>query len=175
MTVLLRAGATLIPVTTSPLIPPLTMSFHEKSAWAGLLSTALIWGAYFALVLTRPAEQSGIAMPTVIVAIVLQTLVMIGAHTMFAVFGRGAGEYDERDRSVALRSGQWGGMVLSVGVFLCIVFFPMREIAQHMDPPGRLASGMLAGPFTTANILLLCFVLSEVVHYGVQILFYRRG
>jgi hypothetical protein len=151
------------------------MSLHEKSAWACLASTLLIWGAYFALVFSLPAEMFGIALPAAIGAIVLQAVVMIVASIAFAVMHRGAGIYDERDRSIALRSGHWAGWVLSVGVCLCVVFFPMREIALQMDPPGDLASGSLAGPFTTANILLVCFVFSEVVHYGAQVVLYRRG
>ena len=151
------------------------MSFHHKSAWACLISTALIWGAYFALLFTRPAEQSGLALPVSVAAIALQTAVLIGSHIVFAVVDRGDDRFDERDRSIALRSGNWAGWVLSLGVFFCIVAFPMREIALHMDPPGRLASGVLAGPFATGLILLLWFVLSELVHYGGQVLLYRRG
>ncbi len=151
------------------------MSLHEKSAWACLVSTLLIWGAYFALVFTLPVEQSGIALPAVVGAIVLQAVVMIVASVAFAVVHRGAGIHDERDRSIALRSGHWAGWVLSVGVFLCVGFFPMREIALQMDPPGRFASGSLASPFATANILLVLFVFSEIVHYGAQVVLYRRG
>jgi choline-glycine betaine transporter len=115
------------------------MSFHEQSAWACLVSTVLIWGVYFTLVLTRSAEQSRTALLTIVVAIVLQTVVMIGSHMLIAAVDRGDGRHDERDQSIALRSGNWAGWVLSVGVLLCVVFFPVREMALHMDPPGRLA------------------------------------
>ncbi len=151
------------------------MSFHHRSAWACLLSTALIWGVFFALILSRPAEQSGVALPAIVVAIVLQAVVMISSHVVFILIDRGSGRFDERDRSIALRSGSWAGYVLSIGVFFCIVFLPMREIALRMDPPGRLATGALASPFTTGIVLLLCFVLSELVHYSAQVLLYRRS
>jgi hypothetical protein len=151
------------------------MSLHEKSAWACLASTLLIWGAYFVLVFTLPVEQSGIAVPAVIAAIVLQTIVMIAASISFAILHRESSLYDERDRLIALRSGHCAGWVLSVGVFCCVVLFPMREAALHMDPPGALATGALASPFATGNILLALFVFSEVVHYGAQILLYRRS
>ena len=151
------------------------MSFHHKSAWACLVSTALIWGVFFALVLSRPAEQSGIALPAIVAAIVLQMVVMIGSHIVFGLIHRGDDRFDERDRSIALRSGNWAGWILSIGVFFCIVFLPMREVALHMEPPGRLATGVLAGPFTTGIVLLLWFVLSELVHYSAQVLLYRRS
>jgi len=151
------------------------MSFHHKSAWACLVSTALIWGAYFALVLSGPADQSGLALPVGVAAIILQTLILIGSHVVFAVIDRGDDRFDERDRSIAQRSGNWAGLILSIGVFFCIVFLPMREVALYMDPPGRLATGVLAGPFTTGIVLLLWFVLSELVHYSAQVVLYRRG
>lgn len=151
------------------------MSFHHKSAWACLLSTTLIWGAFFALVISRPAEQSGDVLPAIVAAIVLQTVVMICSHIVFGLIDRDHDRFDERDRSIALRSSSWAGWILSIGVFFCIVFLPMREVALHMDPPGRLATGALAGPFTTGIVLLMWFVLSEVVHYSAQVLLYRRG
>ena len=150
------------------------MSFHERSAWACLLSTVLIWGLYFGALVAASPEASGVSVPALVAAIVLQTVVLIVAHIAFRIAGDADDTFDERDRTIALRSGHWAGVFLSVGVMLCIVLFPMREIAERMNPPGRLAEGLLAGPFVTGNILLFWFVLSEVLHFGAQVVLYRR-
>ena len=150
------------------------MSFHERSAWACLLSTALIWGLYFGAIFIVSGPGMWVSLPALIAAIALQTIVLIVAHIAFRVGAQGDDTFDERDRTIARRSGHWAGIFLSVGVMLCVVLFPMREIASRMDPPGQLATGWLAGPFVTGNVLLLWFVLSEIVHFGAQVVLYRR-
>lgn len=151
------------------------MSFYQRSAWACFLSTLVVWGAYLAFTLSLSAEMSGIAIPAMIGAIVLQTIVMIATHIVFAVMHRRETGFDERDRSIAVRSGHWAGVLLSVGVFACAIFFPVREIALRGEVQNAWTSGAMASPFATANLLLAWFVLSELVHYGAQIVLYRRS
>ena len=151
------------------------MNFHEKSAWACLASILGIWGAYFTLVLTRPAELSVVPLPAIILAIVLQIVVLVSAQIIISILNREGSHYSERDRRIALRSSSWAGIVLSVGVLLCALLLPMREEALLLEPRGRLATGTLAGAFTTGHLLLFWIVLSEVVNYGSRVLLYRRG
>lgn len=138
------------------------MAFPEKSALAVAAALTIAYGAYFAVVLswtaTSPLDEI-VYQPLMIVATVVLAGLTAGTHVLLALFDpRGANETDERDRTIAGRSGQVGGWVLAIAVFTGLVL-AMAEV-HHL---------------VIANTLLGLWVLAEIVEAGVTVVLYRRG
>lgn len=146
----------------------MNLSFREKSIWvmsAGLLLASVIY-AYavssvnHAMQTDVPWQAMRILPPMVFlfaVAVGLLTVFAVIAHVVLAVADPKGGE-DERDRKIALKGAQWGGVVLAAGVFsaLCVA----------------VAS---TGNFWFSHVLLGFWVLAQLAEYLTQIVLYRRG
>lgn len=146
----------------------MNMSFREKSIWvmsAGLLLASVIYA--YAVSSVNQAMQSDVAwqamriLPPMVflfaVAVGLLTVFAVIAHVVLAVADPKGGE-DERDRKIALKGAQWGGVVLAVGVFcaLCVAV-------------------LSAGNFWFSHVLLGFWVLAQLAEYLTQIVLYRCG
>lgn len=138
------------------------MAFREKIAWAAFLTTLLIWGAYFVMVVTRPGEASdGVQLFWLFVAATVAQAVLMGAAT--AIWSlRAPGEAnarpDERDRAVSRRATGIAYLVLVLGVIGVIV-------ALHHGLHG----------IDTVFALIGAFILGEVARFGAQAIGYRVG
>jgi hypothetical protein len=139
------------------------MSYREKSAWACLVTTLAVFVPYFAHVFTLSAradvEIAAIA-SALIAAVILQTLVNVVSHMLFAIRSR-AEQKDERDVAIESRSFRNAYFVLATSGCLLI-----------------LAAMLWARALTLASVtqlLLLCFVGGEVTKYLTRAVCYRRG
>ncbi|MEP5766357.1 MAG: hypothetical protein ABJ308_17285 [Halieaceae bacterium] len=149
------------------------LSFREKSILISMLAQVLIFGNYFAELLGAAAEPGlGAMLSAMIGAIIALIVVEILFHAAIAIFDRSEAESqpaDERDRMISGRASVISRFLLSGGVLL---------VLGHLLVNGALLeSGDVRGVtlFEVANLLLFVFVLSEIVHYGAQLWFYRRG
>lgn len=146
----------------------MSLSFREKSIWvmsAGLLLASVIYAyavssVYQAMQPDVPWQAMRVLPPMVFlfcVAVGLLTVFAVVGHTVLAVSDRRSDE-DERDRIIALKGAQWGGVALAVGVFcaLCVAV-------------------VSAGNFWFSHALLGFWVLAQLAEYLTQIVLYRRG
>jgi cytochrome b subunit of formate dehydrogenase len=143
------------------------MSFREKSAWACLVTTGVVFIPYFMFIL-QLASKGELLLPRVIVAFVgavLAQIVLSSIYMTVIALRTRQEPRDERDTAIenrAFRSAHWT-LVIALwllvlgGVFLAPVF-------------PQLISVVFVG-----QLALLSFVLSELAHYGTLIHGYRRG
>ena len=152
------------------------MSFSEKSAWISFFSTLLIFGYYFfklfGLSGADGEEASQAAVRLLTQAVVLTIIVESVFHGMLAATNRKAAELgaDERDKLIELKASKLGYAILSTGVIIVIV----RLIILEFNPDFADHKSSLHIPLLTAHILMFSFILSELVRFGGQIVYYRR-
>lgn len=153
------------------------MSFKEKSTWISLASTLGIFGYYFISLFgfsDLPEEQVNEAIAGLLLrSIILIVILEIVFHTLLSATNHKAAEMgeDERDKLIALKANNYGYTVLAVGVVICIV----RLIGTEMGPEVFESSLSAEIPMLTAHLLMFSFILSEVVRFTSQIVYYRRG
>ena len=137
------------------------MAFREKIAWVAFLSTVLIWGAFFIILVQTPHQARGLAMlGPFIVATIAQAAVMIVAATIWAIGApkEANAPADERDRAVGRRATGIAYFTLILGVVAVIVWL-------HFGLHGPDTIFALAG----------AFILAEAVRFGTTALGYRKG
>ena len=138
------------------------MAFREKSAWISLVTTLVVYGAYFSLTVPRLLagrfggfEFVGSLSTAIVVIVALQ----VGLTVVAAVADpRGARQSpDEREQLIALRANRAGFYTLEVGAFFAIVtLFWWNDVA------------------VIANGIFFAIVLAEAVRAGFQIVDYHR-
>lgn len=134
------------------------MSFREKSALLTIVTMIVAFGIYGWRVVqgpVGPVEQFGLLVGVVVAQVVL----IAGGHILLAIASRRMPEpRDERDRMVELRSAHNGYFVMITGLFamMAVVFF------------GASAVNVING-------LLGVVVLAEIVRFGSQLVYWRRG
>lgn len=146
-------------------------SYQEKSAWISLCSTVLIFGYYFWRLFSEGATMDNKdAAMLAIQVVTMSVLVEAFFHGMLAATNRKAAEMgaDERDALFGLKATRLGYSVLVVGCFIVIG----RLVTLEVNP--EFAFSGLQAPLLSAHLLLLSFVLSEVVRFAAQIVYYRR-
>lgn len=138
------------------------MAFREKVAWAAFLTTLLIWGAYFGMVVAKAGEAThSIQMFWLfVVATVAQAVLMGTATAIWAIRAPGEANArpDERDRAVSRRANGFAYLVLVLGVMAVIA-------GLHL---GLHGSG-------TVFALVGAFILAEATRFGMQAIGYRAG
>lgn len=137
------------------------MAFREKIAWVAFVSTALIWGAFFATLAFVPPAMRGLAMlGPFIVATIAQAAVITAAATIWAISApqEANAPADERDRAIGLRATRLAYLTLALGVIAVIGWL-------HVGLHGSDTIFALAG----------AFILAEAVRFGATAIGYRRG
>ena len=140
------------------------MSFREKIAWISVVTTVIVWGAYFTFAI-RTLMTGGVPHPAVYMAaftaaLIIQAILAAAAAIIVAILApkEASAAADERDKTVARRAYAVAYPVL-ISLIVCVavtVYFGAT--------PWDLVNGMMAA-----------IVIAEIVHYGAQILGYRRG
>ena len=153
--------------------PRIPMSFREKSAWATLLTTLFIYGAYF-VALFGPEVYLGSPRTRTLMmllgAVAFQIVAMIVIHIVFAT--RADPEtMDERDAAIDLRAIRNGSLVLASGVALAI----MAVVTQEALVRSATSDEWQLGPLMVGHLLLLCLVLAQATTSASQVFLYRRG
>jgi hypothetical protein len=139
------------------------MAYREKLAWIVLVTTVVVYGAYFALEGPRlmapgaaPLAFLGPLTGSIIVFVILQIVLAAGAAATDPAGARAL--MDERDRQIALSANRAGFYVLQVGAFAAIVTLFWRADAALM-----------------ANAVFGAMVTAEAARALVQVVAYRRG
>jgi len=138
------------------------MTFQEKSTLTMTAILVAVFGWYFTLVLGpiagSPARE--VAYTGLMVAVVVLLVILAGvSHAALAiVFRSQANVDDERDRSIALRSGRVAGYVLVTGVCAGIGLAMMQS-----------------DTFWIAQALIGALVVAEVTEGVTKLVLYRRG
>ncbi len=137
-------------------------SFEEKSVWIQLFATLLTFGAYFAIagiMLSNGITALPAYAPLFAAVVVLMVIVLIAGHIVAAIASRPRGrQRDERDRLIEWRAESNSSWVVAAGVLT-----------------GVTCMVISIEPVWVAHLLLLSLVLSEILKYAFQILYYRRG
>jgi hypothetical protein len=141
----------------------MSMSFQEKSLWVSLAGLVLAFGGSFrsacaAMLPTSAAkdvlpQQAWMFMAATLVLVV----VLVAGHLVLALLDRHT-EPDERDRSIELKGGKYGALVLATGVFAALCTAVMTE-----------------GNAVMAHVLLGSWVLAQGVEVIAKLVMYRRG
>lgn len=155
-----------------------SMSFEEKSAWAVLLSTVLVWGFYFVAAVTLAVPPDVKPFPLFgffIAAIVAQTVVLVVMHVAIALHAvvrrKELAQPDERDRLIAMRAERNANWVLSFGsMSVALVLIWGGTFDALPMPPWSMPA-----PYVFGHLLVVVFALAEVVNRVSQIIAYRRG
>jgi len=143
------------------------MSYKEKSLIASLGITLLIFGWYlygaFSILSLNP-ELPGLVEIIILIVwvVVLESII----QSFIAIKNKSQLE-DERDKLIEKVAYRYSYGVLSVGIW-----FLMMQILFDTWFDNHL---MLTTPYGMFHWLLLFFVLSEVVRFGTQLYYYRKG
>jgi len=149
-------------------------SFKEKSILISLLAVAVIYGGYFAQLVSGEAGQSMSDMLQSMIGIIIALVVVhVIFHIVISLDDVEEAE-DERDKAVARRASVFGFNVLFVAVLLVTVRILILGAWSESDDPGA-SPPSAPGVYEIANLLLAGLVLSEIVYYTAQLYFYRRG
>ncbi len=145
-----------------------SLSFHEKSAWGTLISLWIIGASYFRSVWEmwqagqlHPQSNFGLAIGLVVALVII----LAAYHILIAVTARREVE-DERDRLIAWRAGNLGGLILSIGV-VGIVF--------QILVGGMFGDPVAGSPVLIANALMAVVFIATSVELVLTLVFYRRG
>ena len=155
----------------NPFTALFALSPREAGAWACLIVTSLIYGPYFLRVWRTFAagELTGATLLEIFVAAVISQIVLLVAiHIVIAIVLKDEPK-DERDRAIENKSSRLAYNVLSIGIVIAaisIVLIPLKQappVARYLDP------------IFLSQAFLFLAILAEIVQYGSQVIFYRRG
>lgn len=135
-------------------------SFEEKSVWIQCVGTAAALGAYLwvaARMYAHGVHELPAYAAVFAVAVVLMVVILVLGHIVAAVVGK-TEKRDERDRVIGWRSESNSAWVLATGVLAALAC-----MAASVEP------------VLVAHLLLLSLFASQLMQYGFQILYYRRG
>ena len=148
------------------------MSLREKSAWASLIATVMVFVPYFRYILGLFASgelQPVRVLAAFVGATVYLTLLSIAIGLVVELLSRREPR-DERDVAIDAKSYRVAYAVLSAGGMFAVVMIVFLGVV----PAPKLRNEILAPQFLS-QALLFCFVLAEAVRAITQIVCYRRG
>lgn len=136
------------------------MSFREKSAWVSLILIVLVFGPYFWLVGRSFAGVAHVHAGTQFALIMLFVVLEIVVHIAIAMQSpRDArAPKDEREILIDLMATRTAFYVLFAGALSSIFTMHFRLTVWQLS-----------------QLVLLSIVVAELVKYGRQIAFFRRG
>jgi hypothetical protein len=156
------------------------MSFHEKSAWACLISICLAYVPYFVLVFRLPMAAMGLFWVSALgLAALLAVFHVVNAIATRSI--RATGEVppvDELDQKIEWKAAKWAGLILSFAVltWILVTMYSIPMIASNVL--AQTAASSHAIPIFTAMAavqwLFAGFVFANVVYYGGIVFRYRR-
>ncbi|MFI4855425.1 MAG: hypothetical protein ACIAQF_10675 [Phycisphaerales bacterium JB065] len=138
----------------------MAVSFEEKSVWVQFVATTVALATYVwiaAAMYMRGVDRLEPYTAVFAVSVVWLVVILIVGHIIAAVTGRQE-DADERDRLIGWRSESNSSWVLGLGVFAALACL-VGSVPEVL----------------TAHVLLLSLYASQMMQYGFQILYYRRG
>jgi hypothetical protein len=144
------------------------LSFHEKSTIGTLIALVIIGISWFFSI--RELWLAGALHPAAMTALatgltILLVAVLVAYHIVIAATAKPQVD-DERDRIIAWRAGNIGGVVLGFGVIGIVV---------HILVGGLFGSTLALSPTRIAAGLMAAVFVATVVELVLTLVFYRRG
>lgn len=141
----------------------MNLSYKEKSIWASLISTIIVFGYYFFFaikVFNNPEIENMMLVGLFIGAVVFIMIIQIFSQIVIAIANRKEAEKgeDERDNLIELKTTRVSYFILVLGVW--ITAFSILVISS---------------PIILVNLIMFFFILAEIVGYSLQLIYYRRG
>ena len=138
------------------------MSFREKSAWVSFITILLVFGAYFWTVSQEMHGEiaNATAFNVEIALLVAFVLIEIVLHVALAMQApnEARAPRDEREQLIEMKATRVAFQVLVIGALACVGLLHVTRsawaITQHV---------------------LLAVVVAQLVRFGGQILYFRRG
>lgn len=152
------------------------MSFHEKSAWACLISLAVVYVPYFWLVLRFPMAAIGLFwVSTLVLAVLLTAFHVVNALATRSIRSGRMDPVDELDERIELQAAKWAGLILGIAI-LTWVIIAMCSIVEMGAGAGLAATTAVPKLTAMAAVqwLFASFVLANAVYYGAIVFRYRR-
>jgi hypothetical protein len=152
------------------------MAFREKSAWAAMAATLLVWGWYLIGAWRElsggspsSADMLGLFVRCVILTVVVEAVLAIA----LAVAAPKAADKpaDERERLIELRATRIAYWILSIGAVSVALTSPLVAAGGLRLLPDPLENTVLV----LANGILLSLVAAELAKAAAQVAAYRRG
>lgn len=148
------------------------LSFNEKSA-LGTLIALIVLGSLYASTIARLWSKDLLGLPAVfglgVGFTILLVVILIGYHVLIAAFSKPADD-DERDRVIAWRAGNIGGVVLGVTVMTVVLNIVIGGII------GRgFAYELAISPAKISIALIAAIWLATVVELTLTLRLYRTG
>ena len=136
------------------------MSFREKSAWISFVSILVIFGAYFWRVARVLHGDDNFPFEFAVAFLVAFVLVEIAAHAVvaFQTPKDVRAPKDERERLIEMRATRVAFQVLVLGALGGVGTMHLTQSVWVMS-----------------QAVLLAIVVAELVKFGGQILYFRRG
>ena len=136
------------------------MAVEEIRAWIMMVVSALAYGVYVGIVVTRSGPVAGVAyIGPLLWSIGAAIVVTIMLHAVFGALASGADRRkDQRDREIARVGDRIGQSFVIIGA-IAAMLMAMVEVTY----------------FWIANAIYLAFVLSAVVGSLAKIFAYRKG
>lgn len=151
------------------------MNFHEKSAWACLLSIVVIYGPYFLLVFRYPMAYIGLfGLAVIALAVLLAVFHIINAIVTPSIRNKGdMPAQDELDRMIEMRAAKLSGIVLSVAVMVwCLIAMFVLPTLGISEQAATFAIPVIQA-LTGIQLLFAGFVVANLVYYGTIVASYR--
>ena len=146
----------------------MSMSYKEKSLIASMGVTLLLFGWYFYGAFSNLLLNQEPQLSTIIALIVL-VIISEGIIQSFLALKNKPLLEDERDKLIEKISYRY-----SYGFLSACIWFLMVQILLDTWFDNHLIL-ILTTPFGIFHFLLLFFVLSEVIRFGTQLYYYRKG
>lgn len=153
------------------------MSYREKSAWISFVTTLLIWGWFFAVLMREIGSgdpRGGVLMGTFIACTVTLVVVQIVLYVAIALTAPKDAEAraDERERLIDLKASRIAFITVSLLVIGTVIAVPLLAHAGPLIFPRDPMGGTLS---VIGGSAFLAVVVGELVHAGWQILLFRRA
>ncbi|HMA97818.1 MAG TPA: hypothetical protein VKO38_00025 [Wenzhouxiangella sp.] len=144
------------------------LSFQEKSTIGTLLATSVIGLLYLRSAWQLwQADQLHVASMTGLAAglTVLLVIALVVYHALVAAITQPEHE-DERDRLIAWRAGNIGGLILGIGVI---------GVVLQILVGGIFGDPVAGSPVLIANALMAVVFCATIVELSMKLVYYRRG
>jgi hypothetical protein len=138
----------------------MNLSQRELSIWGSLAATLVVYGYYFAEILTarRPSEFDRISLIRLMFAVFVIVVIEVVYHIAISLISK-AEPKDERDILIEGKAYRLSYFLLVADLFML------------------MGTVVLVGltPFLIVNLMLVSVVVSEIVKSVTQLFYYRRG
>ena len=145
------------------------LSYKEKGLIASLGVTLLIFGWYFYGAFSNLSLNPEPPRLGAIIILIVLVIISEGIIQSFVALKNKSSLEDERDKLIEKISYRY-----SYGFLSACIWFLMVQILLDTWFDNHLIL-ILTTPFGIFHFLLLFFVLSEVIRFGTQLYYYRKG